>query len=344
MAHPINKQLTEEFVPETSLRVVLRTIIGTVVGVIFINFAALWYLAGFSPNTGYQLIKAKWNLMRSLVNPVDLLILGDSSGNQGVDPDELGERLGLSAINLCTIGDAMVLNDAWMLGDYIDRLGPPQAVLIVHGYDTWSRDINISVSSKVPEDWWRKEPRLELSPRQRIRIWLNRYAPLYAEPISLGHVLENPWTVFHRYLHLSPKGFMSADKADPRQVLKDTENHLEFVRQKRPVLSVSNRKALEYIGRLADQYRFDVFVANGPIYRGLYADSVFVTYYDRLRAELSAVIGTNGHMHYILDPPMTFDKEAMQSADHVVTFAAEAYTARLAREIKHIRSLESQRE
>ncbi len=44
----------------------------------------------------------------------------------------------------------MLFNDLRMLELYLNRHGPPEAVVIVHGYDIWSRDINISVLAQIP--------------------------------------------------------------------------------------------------------------------------------------------------------------------------------------------------
>jgi len=333
MARTENKQLTEEIVPRVSWGTVRLTIIGAVLCAILLNFAAVWYLAEYSPNIGYLLIAAKWNLLRSLPNHVDLLILGDSSGNQGVDPTVIWEEAKLSSVNLCSIGDAMVLNDAWMLEDYLKRYGAPQKVLIIHGYDIWSRDINISVLSKIPGSWWNQQPSVDLTPKDRVRVYLNRYVPIYAETRSLAYLLQNPWQAFREDMQLEPDGFMIEAEADPDRVVEDTKVHLEFVRQNTRIISDPNRMALEYIRDLAEKHQFDVFIANGPLYDELYADSAFQAYYDKVRETITAITSASARMHYILDPPMTFTEEDMQSADHTTAAAARDYTAHIIEEI-----------
>ena len=125
-----------------------------------------------------------------------MLILGDSSGNQGVDPKVIREKMHLSSINLCTIGDAMVVNDALMLEDYINRYGTPQSALIIHGYDIWSRDLNLSVLSKIPGSWWGEGPGPDLGLKGKTKIYLNRYVPLYSETRSMAQVIQNPLIAF----------------------------------------------------------------------------------------------------------------------------------------------------
>ena len=57
---------------------------------------------------------------------------------------------GESAINLATIGDATVVNDAWMLETYLERFGRPNKVVIVHAYDIWHRELKQNVVVQIP--------------------------------------------------------------------------------------------------------------------------------------------------------------------------------------------------
>src|SRR5438128_2449200 len=118
-----------------------RRLIGTIGGVLALvalaNTAALFVLSRHPVNHGYKVIGAKWELLREQERPVDWLVLGDSSGNQGVVPAVLSERLGGSSLNLCTVGDLLAVNDAWMLETYIGTVGAPRKVLMVHAYDIW---------------------------------------------------------------------------------------------------------------------------------------------------------------------------------------------------------------
>jgi hypothetical protein len=332
-----NKQLTKEIISQTTRSRVAVTVIGAILCVIVFNFVAGWYLTRYSPNIGYLLIAAKWNLVQALANPVDILILGDSSGNQGVDPDVIKEKLGYSSVNLCTIGGTIALDDAWMLDEYLNKHGAPKAVLIVHGYDVWSRDIIIEALSKVPGSWWNRRPDLDLTLKQKVRIYLNRHVPIYAETRSLGQVFQFPFKAFKNGLRFEPSGYVPEPFADPEQVEKDVQVHLDYldtVKTSGDVLSRPNRKALLFIKDLAEEHQFDVFIANGPVYEVLYADPEFQEYYATVRQSISEIAATSDYLHYILDPPMTFDKNRMQSADHVTSQGARDYTVRLGEEIK----------
>jgi len=333
MAAAEPKQLTREIVTASSWRHVVAIVASVLFLVAVLNFAAVWYLARWSPNIGYLLIAAKWNILHTLNSPVDLLIVGDSSGNQGVDPKKIQSELGLSSVNLCTIGDAMVLDGAYMLDDYIARYGAPRKVLVIHAYDIWSRPGDISVLAQIPGSWWNQQPKITLTPKQRVKVILNRYVPFYTQSISLGYVLQNPWNAFRHDLTLEPDGFMEEDTADPGRVVKDAAVHLQFVREGVPVMSEWNRAALKHMVDLADRYQFDLFVANSPVYDSLYADSAFQVYYAKVQAAIDEIV--RGHRAYhLLNPPMIFPASEMQSVDHVIYDAALRYTARIADEIR----------
>ncbi len=332
------KNIPKEVIREGNWREIGSVMGGAVLLVLLFNCAACWYLERFTPNAGYLLIRAKWHLLATLKNPVDLLILGDSSGNQGVDPEVLEDSLGLTSVNLCTIGDALVLDDAWLLEEYLSRFGSPKAgVLMVHGYDMWSRDINMSVLSKVPGNWWRQPPAMSLGMKDRVRLYLNRYVPLYTENVSLSWLLQHPWKAFQAGLNLRSDGFMVESTGDAAQVRRDADVHSQFVRQAPPVMSAPNRQALQQILSLADQYQFDLFLANGPLYEELPHDSAFRGYFQSLQDALRLVGAASSRVHYLAEQPVTFPAEQMQSADHVAYSAAKAYSCVLAQGIRAIR-------
>lgn len=227
----------------------------------------------------------------------------------------------------------MALNDAWMLDEYVVRYGSPKAALIIHAYDTWSREININVLAQIPGSWWDRLPRISLSIDEWFRLYLDRYMPLYSENQSLTNLLMLPWTAFETGMRLDEDGFEEETRAHPKRLARDLKAHLESIRTGRGVLSEDNRRALEQIGRLAANHRFDVFVALGPVYDQLSADSAWQIYYGALVSSLDEVIGNYPRLHLINDPPMTFSGNELQSVDHVIASAARKFTAQLADEI-----------
>jgi hypothetical protein len=94
------------------------------------NLVAGQMLEGSTPNRGYWLIQKKWEILRDLEESVDVLVVGDSSCNQGLNNRVLDQQTRLRSMNLCTIGDALLLDDLWMLRDYLRRFPVPRAVVL----------------------------------------------------------------------------------------------------------------------------------------------------------------------------------------------------------------------
>ena len=101
-------ELPEEMVPSSSRQEVLMGFFALVALVVALNLAAVVYIWAYSPNRGYWLAAAKWQMLEDLEEPVDTLVLGDSSCNQALIPEVVDEILGGPTINLCTIGDMTV--------------------------------------------------------------------------------------------------------------------------------------------------------------------------------------------------------------------------------------------
>ena len=148
----------------------------TIVVILLLNLLAIWVVQRYSPNRGYRLVREKWTLLLNLKEPVEWLVLGDSSGNQAVDPALLDARLGGRSLNLCTTGNALVLGDLWMLETYLRRFGPPRGVVLVHTYDLWGRDKNSNTVADVPLPWgyWtEREHPLHLGTEELMDLFLH---------------------------------------------------------------------------------------------------------------------------------------------------------------------------
>lgn len=126
------------------------TLLGTLAVALLVNALAAAYLDWRPVNLGYRVIKTKWRLLAAQRRPVGWLVLGDSTGNQGIVPEVLSEKLGGSTLNLCTIGALGAWNDAWMLEAYARVAGAPRHVLVVHTYQAWTHPLNIEAVAQIP--------------------------------------------------------------------------------------------------------------------------------------------------------------------------------------------------
>src|SRR5262249_5276072 len=302
-------RLTSEALPSSSFSEMATVFVGAILFVLVVNIAMILYLPSNTSNLGYWLIGKKWQMLFSLASPVDWLILGDSSGNQGLMPKLLEERLGGRSVNLCTTADMTVLNDAWMLDTYLKTRTTLRAVLLVHVYDVWNRDFDARMMARIPMDIGgvrQLKPPVRLTPFKIMRGFLDRYLPLYYQHETVATLVKFPFAQPQHELLWQQDGFMSADAAKPEAVESDARDHLTFVRKIGFRLSESNRRALEYLADAAERYNFDLFIVNSPLYEGLMRDAAFVHYYSEMESVIGSIIAGRRNVHYILRTPMTF--------------------------------------
>ena len=340
--NPPYKQLTHEVIKPISRRSVAFTIGGTVLFLALLNWGVLWLEETYPYNRGYWLVNQKWEMLHTLVEPVDWLILGDSTGNQGIVPDVLEERFGGTAVNLNTVGNMGALDDVWMLEEYISRFGPPSNVLIVHSYDIWSRDVEPIYLAKTPLPWnsWQQTyaPVLSLTSQEEFNAWLARFVPLYADNISLGLLirervyLQKP-VLAERY-HLQPDGFMKVETAaGSAEIELDLQQHLIFVAEQKFELSEINQRVLSQLIFLAEENDIEVYLAFGPVYEALAQDDQFQTYFEDVRTELQSVAAQSEQLH-LLGLRAVFPANQMENVDHLIFDAAKIYTNMIVDEIE----------
>lgn len=336
----IKSQLPQEILPRsTKLTQIILSLVCPWLIFALANLGANVYLKNFPENRGYWLIQQKWSMLLNLKQPVDWLVLGDSSCNQGVIPEILETQLSGKAINLCTIGDTIVLNDAWMLSKHLKKYGAPKNIIIIHVYDVWSKEINWNVTSQTPLAWgyWNElEPNFDLGFSEKRKVFLSKYVPLYSQSTSFKELFKEGDRLFKgKDYQLSEGGFMAVKDANSWEVEEDVKRHLRGI-SKNPQFSFSNtnQKALQAIIKLAEEHDINIYLANSPIYDELYQNPDFRAYYNQVQAELKSISDRHKNIHHIMDRPMTFSKAQMQNADHLIASAAESYTKQLAKEIK----------
>jgi len=336
----MDSRIPREQVGGATSRRVAMTVVGTLLVAALLNAGCFWLLRRFPLNRGYWLIETKWRLAGTLDRPVDWLIIGDSSGNQGVVPDRLGAALGGRAVNLSGAGGVQVPGDLWILNRYLERHGPPPNVVIVHAYDVWRRDLNILSVGRIPWRWgfWDRTPALpKFTLGEKLRLCYARFLPLYFENQTIYRFfkrgLRNPASLLRRTYHVDDLGYMKWTKPYAEQVIADMNRHLSRLGNIDQVISGINLIALKEIAALAAEHRIEVYLAYGPQYEGLHDHVVFTDYLARQRAFLAEFAAGYDHVHY-LDNVSTFPAEQMENVDHVTHEAAERYTDDLIAKIR----------
>jgi hypothetical protein len=342
---PLTQRLPTEVGWAVSRRSVIATIVGALLALFLLNLGAYALLRAQTTNRGSWVIRQKWGLLRAQESPVGWLILGDSSCNQGVMPALFEAELGQSAINLCTIGNGTAIFDLWMIEDHIQRLGPPQNVIIVHAYDVWPRGLNPGFLAEPPLPWrfWRQYSswdEIVTNAEAERSIFIERYLPLYSQTRSLSSMIraailefDNP---FSNGYFMQPDGFMPAAEAKPIAATQDARDHINAIAENGFFISHHNQLALDRIAELADQYGFEVYLANSPMHEMLYFDPNFQVYWQTVQAQLAPYAAQSAHLHYV-EPVFTFPAEQLQTADHLIVSGAETFTRLLIAEIERMR-------
>jgi hypothetical protein len=341
-------RLPREQPVSASPRRIAATVVLTLLLVAGANFAFRTHLRQRADNLGYWMLDYKWSLLRDCDTPVDWLVLGDSSGNQGIDPRVLGAALGGRCLNLCTVGSFTALSDAVMLDAYVRRHGPPRGVVLVHVYDVWNRDLKLPLAARFDPGALAAAgltPACVHGWRDRVRLWLYRYVPLDSSHKTIARILQGRETNASAGPFHFVNGYMPQWRPAPHAVHDDFDRHMAKIAAPAESaadtcagteLSADNRAALERIVALADAYDFPVYLVPSPVYAGLWDVPAFRTHFARVHDEIAAVFAASPRTQVLFHAPATFAADEMQNADHVTARAAADFTATVGREIRAV--------
>jgi hypothetical protein len=327
--------VTPEIVGDVGRKMTLRLAGGLIAFLVIFNVAAVVLLAVRPVNRGNWLVRAKWDLL-DRTSPVETLVLGDSSCNQGVVPAVLDAKLHTRSINLCTIGNMLAVNDAWMLDEYISAHGAPKRVVIVHVYDMWSRDADATfmrLLGKIPRGWgfWKRmTPALDLGISDLEDIVSSKFLPLHAETTSLQQWLTSPGAAMRTRFAIDERGFMAVTEAAPKRVAQNLLKHERELPELTTEPTPINHAALVALDELARTHHLDVTIALAPMVDELWAKAAMQRHVDGLRRAIRRMIGAGSPIRVLDGAPATFTAAQMENVDHVVGDAARHYTEWLA--------------
>lgn len=339
---PRINRLPNEHIRSVTLRRMIITIVSTAIVMVAINGVAIAVLRQFNPNRYMVISQSKWKLLNQLQEPGVNLIVGDSSANQGVDPDVFREKLGGRWVNLGTMANLMLLDDTWMLQQYIDQHGPPTRLVMVHVPESFHRQVHGNAFAQVPLPWgyWnRVDPQVSFGAKQTVEIALARYVPLYASNQSLRTVIMHPDAVRLAQPPLRDDGFMPVISGNPDLVNVDANAPANKKLADKPAISALNEAALTRILELAEQHSFPVYLAYSPVYDQFWAHESTQTELTKLQRELQTIAARHPTLHLLLDEPMQFPLSDMaDTVDHVIYSASKRYSSELAARIANIES------
>ena len=284
-------------------------------------------------NTTYEAFWEQWRRLTILSEPVDTVILGDSSGRHGVDPEILDDVLGGYSLNFCTMGNAAIINPAWQLETYLARYGAPRRVILVAVHDVWKRELLLPLIPRIPLPWGFWEHLRASWPlgRDELRdVFLARYVPIYSQDKTVTELLVHPRRVRDGRLWFSPRGFSPLLRADPENAVSDGASHLRWTVPGGWHISEQSRIGLMAMIAMADEFDFDLYVANSPQLAGMLDDPAFGRYYAKEQQVLGDLVASSPRAHLILSPPAEYPPELMQNSDHIAIGAVADFTRRLA--------------
>lgn len=332
----------------------LATVIGVALLVVLAaNFAAAEFLRRIPVNGGYALAKGKWELMDRAIaekRKLDLLIVGDSSSNQGLNPAVIAKMTKERAMNFGVVAEALPIEPAWAVRHYFEstpKKNRPKTVLWMHVYDIWSRPDPgnrrlLAISSALPPTAW---PQIEKGPKVRFTIdeirW-RRLTPLWSQSTSMQLLLRRPLdsiAVSNRF-KFDELGFTAEREPDPKLVARDTKQHLALARDAKRDLGPNRtaRDSMDAMARMADRYGFDLWVVESPINESLWRDAAFRQRWGEVHAELKKFADASPRVHLVFDEPERFADARMQNCDHVLADAADEFTAAVMRRIQAARA------
>lgn len=303
----------------------------TFCGVALVNYVVAGYLNRKTTNFGAFLIHRKWELLGEQEKPVDVLVLGDSTCNQGINTEILSREFGVSALNLCTTGSSALVGDLWMLEEYLARVGVPKYVVIAHAYDVWARNLSSAIWANVPRPTLPlTQSSIALGWDRIFRAMLLQNVPLYSQDVTLKRLLlasEDSQPRPEKPLLVDDTGFYREPKAVPRDVRADLAG---WERHKLNAnISKDNKQAIAQVARLADEHGFRVTYLNGPFFEGAHKKPKLAKFVGQQIQAVKEHIGKYPNLKYCGNR-FLYPETQMCNVDHVNLAASEDYTRRLA--------------
>lgn len=280
------------------------------------------------------LIPAKWRVADSLELTPEYVFLGDSSGNQGIDPQVASQVLGGGAVNLCTVAPAGPDGDSFMLSRVIDHVGVPKHVVLVHVFDFWGRprpDLNtlpVPVLDAISPD---SPSQLDLE--EKIQLVGTHLFPAATYHKSFRKLLCDPGVLTRdpaaQGLLIHPDGFMPMQPVVPNTLEADLAHHRAVCLAGPPIMSEHSRQVLDHLSSQAKALGFDLTIVNAPLVREAYEDPVIRAHYERVNDELRAWAAKDARFHHLFAEPVLYEAEQIYNLDHTVGEAAQDYTRRV---------------
>lgn len=306
--------------------------------IVSLNLCAIVYLQYDQLNITTVVTAQKWKIVAELAEPVDIVIIGDSSANQGIDPLLIEEVTGLKGINLATVASWGMVDNVWLLEEYIQQHGVPPTVIAVYAFDTQQRDASLPdllatfpvpieaiIDASFVEDYTAVDWGV---------IYLKRLFPLYYRHETLRRATiefaTSQFGIFTPHYVFNSAGFLQWTDAYPARVVRSSNMRLVRIHNTEApgAFSQANLAAMERLIAMADIFDFELYIAHGPIYEGLENDERFAPLRQALNETYTALVADRSNVAFI-PTVATFRAEVMENFNHLIVDAAHDYTLQL---------------
>ncbi len=279
------------------------SLMGVLACLIGVTFYCSYYLRSLDlPYQGTDVLRQYQVAKLQNTNDIELIVVGDSSGGNGIDAAHLSELSGLTSANLTLNGSFGLIGSYNMIRHALETQPDLEVVVIINTPDTWSREFNeeayLSTLYELPHiDFY--------------SVFLGKY-----HQDSFKH-LFNPKEIVW-YIQYQLYGTLK---------LKDIEN--DYIKQADEKYSNGGRtyedgasiissevnwkhlRIFELTGELCDSHKLTCIFINGPMHERFYDENS-----EAIHTILAKIKNTDGIT--VIDTIFTYPEEKMgDSEDHV---------------------------
>jgi len=304
-------------------------------GFITFNGLIFFLLSNDRLNRGQVIVSEKWDLVESATSlSLDYIVLGDSTSSTGFDPDVVHEERKLDGWNLGTIGTFGMIDNVWLLEAYLANNSTPEFVIIIHSFDVLQRDVpTISLLGTYNVPLTQIE---SLSLADRLQIYQQRLLPIYYRRQSFTNALIGAFQNLPDDLNeVKDNGFLSIKYPMGYDFELAMMNLNNTVSDLSSSVSPMNVEAMRRLIELSEAHDFQLYFVNGPIYEELEANDKLQTIRQHLHESYVTEVSHADTAHYIPDV-FTFEKDEMESVDHILPPYTSRYTSNVIMAIHEI--------
>lgn len=331
---------------KTSPRTLVFTSAFTLASLALWNVVAVYLCQASSSNLGYYLLREKWRLVNT-VSKVDTVVVGDSSGNQGVIAENLGKVGSGLSLNVCTTAGSLVATDAWMIRRLLERGVVPTRIVVVHAYDAWGRTrerqlVNaLSQSPLTAAELAVSDPPISLTRSETFDLFTAKYIPLVSQNLTLQMFVTNPVAAL-RPPALTGGGYMQVSDSNENRVRREANDFEEMASHSTFQPSAINEDAIDALIAASDLHGVPIYFATSPVWQGI-LQGESAAFCEQCHHWLQYKTASAKNCHLLFAEPVGLPVELMESLDHVNHDGAIKFTQMITTRIKAIESGESTR-